>query len=117
MVLSKILRMTARSAIGLCFDGSLLSPLFFQIKMVRYVFQSEGAIPVISAERKMGNSHWAINVEMGLRRLLVMPSGPGALLIGVLLMASSIWSMLMLNSGGVLLILMVLSGMGVGSGC
>ena len=54
---------------------------------------------------------------MGLRRLLVMPSGPGALLMGVSLMAASISVELILNSGDVLLMLMVLSETGCGSGC
>ena len=53
---------------------------------------------------------------MGLRRLFVMPSGPGALLIGVSLMAVSIWVVLILNSGVVLLMLIVLSMDACGSG-
>ena len=52
----------------------------------------------------------------GLNRLLVKPSGPGALLMGVSLMAVSICSMLMLNSGCVYVCCADESGFGCGSG-
>ena len=63
------------------------------------MFHADGAIPVIRADLNIGNSHCANMGARGFSRLFVRPSGPGALLMGVSLMAASIWSILMLNSG------------------